>query len=1297
MSTNEQTPLSQPTSAVRNTLGKEQDPQGLGRPTSIAALREYYDRNYHQLLPSTAKKVHQEKGHQAEEGTSKKGLDLDMPAACSETRGRVHPRTRTIQGVDHIIVAAETLKAATRVLAQWKHSLLSKNIITKEHPHEGRKRYRKAKVAQDDIGRKSQRGKSRVLKMTCPNHSHIKTYDGSKDLEDLLKIFQAAAKTKRWAMPTWCHMFNSTLTGNTRVWFNDLPKEFIDSSDDLKEAFLENYLQQKKCIKDSVEIHNIKQRDGESTEEFVRRKAVTFNQRIKAKQCKRPCESGKKGGNLRKEKTAGNTDGEEDGTKGPTVIEAEIGGHFVHRMYMDGGSSLKILYEHCFNRFRPEVKSQMIPAPTPLIGFSGEIIWPLGQISLLVKIRDGEHSPSAWMNFIIVRSPSPYNGIIGRPGLRRIQAVPFTAHEMLKFSVTCGTVTLRSSRIIPLECTMKPADMTGVPLHIAEHMLNIREGCLPVRQKKRGRAPERNKAIYEEVEKLADADIMKEVHYHSWQLENVCGFQRLKQKAVLSLPSLKCLKDVRRLNGKLASLNRFLSKSAEKSLPFFKTLKKCTKKIDFQWTAKAEMMLSNLEVAGRLLKWRSELEEHDIHYKPRTSVKGQILADFMVERLEDEPFDTPIDDTEELSDPWILFTNGSSCIDGSEAGLIITNLEGTKFTYALRFRFNATNNEAENEALIAGLRRAEQMGVKKSSSKLKAHLNFEETSQHSESRTQSRRRDLKKRLGSRHARGMFGSPEPRRDHSESPKKRDPERKTVFKRLKKVAAETLKDATRVLAQWKQSLLSKNIITKEHPREERKRYLKAKVVQEDIGRQFQRGNSRVLKMTCPNHGYVKKQAVAKTKRWAMPTWCHMFNSIHTGNVRVWFDDLSKEAIDSYDDLKEAFLENYLQQKKCIKYPVEIHNIKHRDGESTEEFMRRGEDGTKGPMIIEVEMGGHFVYPMYANGGSSSEILYEHCFNRFRPEVRSQMISTSTPLLGFSGEIIWLLGQISLLVKIRNGKHSPLAWMNFMIDHSTRMQDGLRARSAVAHNQPSHRRKDSDFTIERLEDDPPDTPMKDKEELLDPWILFIDGSSCIDVSGAGLIITNTEGTEFTYALRFMFNATNNEAENETLIAGLRIAKQMGVKNLQANPFYKREIDIAGPIPKGPGKVKFLIVAIDYLTKWKEAKPVETITGAHIKKFVWDNIVCRFGLPKEIIFDNGKQFRDNPFKDWCEKLCIRQCFASVKHPQVNVLVERMNRSLGFTTQVSSQETSSTGATKQAMQKKEASLDLSGKDHMRS
>nr|GEW36409.1 hypothetical protein [Tanacetum cinerariifolium] len=173
-----------------------------------------------------------------------------------------------------------------------------------------------------------------------------------------------------------------------------------------------------------------------------------------------------KRGNLKKRQAAGNPDGtamaegsqtkdypnflfevsdliptprDEDGMEGLMIIEAEMEGYFVHRMYEDGGPSLKILYEHCFNRFHSEVIFQMVPAATPLVEFSGEIIWPL------------------W-------SPSSYNRIIGRPGVKRIHAVPSTAHGMLKFPVTGGTVTLRSSRIIPLECTMVSGPGTQQPI-----------------------------------------------------------------------------------------------------------------------------------------------------------------------------------------------------------------------------------------------------------------------------------------------------------------------------------------------------------------------------------------------------------------------------------------------------------------------------------------------------------------------------------------------------------------------------------------------------------------------------------------------------------------------------------------------------------------------------------------------------------------------------------------------------------------------------------------------------------------
>ncbi|GJU96965.1 reverse transcriptase domain-containing protein [Tanacetum coccineum] len=78
--------------------------------------------------------------------------------------------------------------------------------------------------------------------------------------------------------------------------------------------------------------------------------------------------------------------------------------------------------------------------------------------------------------------------------------------------------------------------------------------------------------------------------------------------------------------------------------------------------------------------------------------------------------------------------------------------------------------------------------------------------------------------------------------------------------------------------------------------------------------------------------------QVERWAMPTWCHMFNSTLIGTARVWFDELLLENIDGYKDLKAAFSADFMQQKKYIKDPVEIHNIKQRDGETIEDFMER-----------------------------------------------------------------------------------------------------------------------------------------------------------------------------------------------------------------------------------------------------------------------------------------------------------------------------------------------------------------------
>ncbi|GJS45351.1 reverse transcriptase domain-containing protein [Tanacetum coccineum] len=202
-------------SVVRNTLGKEQVPQDLGRPVYDEALREYRDKNYHQILPIIAKKVDQKKS-----GTLSRRRDLKERLGSRHARSMSEsPKPRRGRSKSPKERGPERKTVFKRLEKGVFHRLGDKE----KNPFAPQIRY------------------FNFPKTQMP--SHIKTYDGSEDPEDYLKIFQPAAKIERWAMPTWCHMFNSTLTGNARVWFDDLPQKSIDSYDDLKKAFLENYLQ----------------------------------------------------------------------------------------------------------------------------------------------------------------------------------------------------------------------------------------------------------------------------------------------------------------------------------------------------------------------------------------------------------------------------------------------------------------------------------------------------------------------------------------------------------------------------------------------------------------------------------------------------------------------------------------------------------------------------------------------------------------------------------------------------------------------------------------------------------------------------------------------------------------------------------------------------------------------------------------------------------------------------------------------------------------------------------------------
>ncbi|GJR93356.1 reverse transcriptase domain-containing protein [Tanacetum coccineum] len=128
-----------------------------------------------------------------------------------------------------------------------------------------------------------------------------------------------------------------------------------------------------------------------------------------------------------------------------------------------------------------------------------------------------------------------------------------------------------------------------------------------------------------------------------------------------------------------------------------------------------KQILTRLEKSGRIAKWAIELGEHEIEFKERNSIKGQILADFLTETpltKDKEEKEEEIKRKEpEPENAWKLFTHGASSTDGSGAGLMLVSPDGKEYTYTLRFEFETTNNEAEYQALLAGLRIAKEMNI----------------------------------------------------------------------------------------------------------------------------------------------------------------------------------------------------------------------------------------------------------------------------------------------------------------------------------------------------------------------------------------------------------------------------------------------------------------------------------------------------------------------------------------------------------------------------------------------------------
>ncbi|GJR56404.1 integrase, catalytic region, zinc finger, CCHC-type containing protein [Tanacetum coccineum] len=354
--------------------------------------------------------------------------------------------------------------------------------------------------------------------------SHIGSYDGKGDPDNFLHLFEGAIRMQKWLMLVACHMFTYTLKDSARI------------------------CQQKKFTKTHLAVHNIKQREGESTRAFITRYTddtlqilgLHEEQRIsgfvhglrtrslvehlstdlpstykglmektytwvearevatngasndrrdsfeRSKKSSRDNNRGQKnkdrfspyqGPNhgllpslskspkeilatekaarsfeppskmfgrklshlvkgIKKERTKssdtprGESKKNKDTTpaeatilmvnNAPVIIEAKIFERKVGRVYMDNGSSCEIIYEHCFEKLNPTIKATKVDRKTPLVGFSRERSWSISEVSLEITIGDAPLSGTETLNFVIVRSDSSYNMLLGRAAMQRM-------------------------------------------------------------------------------------------------------------------------------------------------------------------------------------------------------------------------------------------------------------------------------------------------------------------------------------------------------------------------------------------------------------------------------------------------------------------------------------------------------------------------------------------------------------------------------------------------------------------------------------------------------------------------------------------------------------------------------------------------------------------------------------------------------------------------------------------------------------------------------------------------------------
>ncbi|XP_059627385.1 uncharacterized protein LOC132270207 [Cornus florida] len=239
----------------------------------------------------------------------------------------------------------------------------------------------------------------------------------------------------------------------------------------------------------------------------------------------------------------------------PLVVSLTIAEYLVRRVLIDPGSSANVMPRLTFDRLKIEPE-KLKPTGNPLLRFDGKRVEPIGMVELIVQVTERVLSES----FVVIEIHPSYNLLMGRGWIHRVQGVPSTLHQAMRYLGPDGTkvidihedqidykkpnrTTRVGSRLTEEEklglidfltrnayvFAWSHSDMPGISPSVSCHSLNVDPNVKPMKQKQRRFALERNRIIVEEIDRLLEAGFIREVQYLAW-LSNVVVVQKKNGK-----------------------------------------------------------------------------------------------------------------------------------------------------------------------------------------------------------------------------------------------------------------------------------------------------------------------------------------------------------------------------------------------------------------------------------------------------------------------------------------------------------------------------------------------------------------------------------------------------------------------------------------------------------------------------------------------------------------------------------------------------------------------------------------------